>query len=282
MGTALVGAVSSPDVHVMTFNVRRDMKHLAWRPADRWDVRLPRLIALLRTERPGILGAQEALPGQASAIQAALGGTHRFVGHGRTAGRRGEACPLFYDAERFELLGWRQVALSDRPEEPGSVSWGNVIPRVYVVATLRDRATSNEFRVLNTHLDAFSARARLRAARELRRVVAASPLPTVVLGDLNSGPDSPPWRALQEDRILVDAWNAARRRLSPEWGTYSRYRRPVPGTRIDGILVSADVRVRDVAINGQRFQGGWPSDHLPVQVVLRFPRAGTSRTEEER
>lgn len=271
MNVALIGPASPPDLHVMTFNVRRRLERLAWRSSDRWSVRRPRLAALLRLERPTVLGVQEALPDQASDVLEALGSSYRYVGHGRQPGPRGEGCPVYYDTERLELRDWRQVPLSERPDEPGSTSWGSVFPRIYVRATFRDRATSAEFVIVNTHLDAFSPRARLRGAQALHRLVTTESRPAVVLGDLNAGPSAPPWDALRFDGRLADAWTIADTRLTPEWATYNRYREPRPGRRIDGILVTSELEVRAIGINAARFGGGWPSDHLPVQAVLRMP-----------
>lgn len=274
MSEALIGPTASPDLHVMTFNIRRRMGEFTWPSADRWRVRRPRLEALLRQEQPAILGAQEALPDQAVAIRTALGPTYGVIGHGRQRGPRGprgEGCPVFFDTERLDLLTWRQIALSDRPEVPGSTSWGNVIPRVAVLATFRDRETEAEFLVVNTHLDVFSARARLRAAQQVNALVAAQPRPTIVLGDANAGPDSPPLRALLDDGSLTDAWTRAEERTTAEWGTYGGYRAPRLGRRIDALLVSPGIGVRRIGINTQRFDGGWPSDHFPVQAVVRVP-----------
>lgn len=277
MSGPLLGPAAPPYLHVMTFNVRRRMDALTWPPADRWSVRRPRLAALLTQERPTILGAQEVLPDQATAIRDALGASYRFVGHGRRPGPRGEACPIFYDEARLELLDWRQRALSDRPDERGSTSWGNVIPRVFVQATFRDRITSQEIMVVNTHLDVFSARARQRAAEELNRVVAGEQRPSLLLGDLNAGPSSAPWSALLSAGRLTDAWVAAEGQLSPEWGTFGGYRAPKRGRRIDAVLASPDVHVRRIGINMHRHDGGWPSDHFPVQALITVPAARESR-----
>ena len=272
MTIPLVGRVDAPDLHVMTFNVRRRLAFPTWPLADRWSVRRPRVEALLSRERPTILGAQEVMPDQAIVMRDALGGSYRFVGHGRRTGPRGEGCPVFYDDDRLELLEWRQTALSDRPDQPGSTSWGNVIPRVAVQARFRDRVTSREVVVINTHLDVFSARSRHRAAEELRRTVIGQSQPVVLLGDLNAGPTSLPWGALRAGDALSDAWTTADERLSPEWGTYGGYRPPRPGRRIDAILVSPRVQVRRAVINTHRVDGGWPSDHFPVQAVMRLTR----------
>ncbi|MBD7956237.1 endonuclease/exonuclease/phosphatase family protein [Microbacterium sp. Sa4CUA7] len=273
MTAPLFGAVAAPDLHVMTLNVRRRMPRLLGRPADSWRIRRARVRTLLRGEHPALLGVQEALPDQADTIGTALGAEYRRIGHGRQRGPRGEACPMFFDAARLELVDWTQTALSDEPDRPGSASWGNLIPRVLVRAVLRDRATDATFAAFNTHLDVFSGRARVRGAEEIRRQVVDLRLPAVVMGDLNAGPDSPAVAGLLRDGVLVDAWRAAGERVTAEWGTYGGYREPRrERDRIDWIVVTPDVDVRSAGINAQRMLGGWPSDHLAVQTVLRVPR----------
>ena len=271
-GEAIIGPVSPPDLHVMTLNVRRRLDRRGWRRADRWEVRRPALEALLTSERPSLLGVQEARPDQTDAI-AALG--YRFAGRREAADGRGEGCPLFYESERLELLEWRQEALSDRPDVSGSTSWGNLIPRIMVSARLRDRATDTELLVINTHLDHLSARSRVRSAELIRDRVASQTLPVIVIGDLNASQHSRPLRELLQGG-LRDAWTAASERLTPEWGTFANYRPPREGrARIDWIAVTPDVEVQRAAINATRFERHWPSDHLPVQAVVRV-RGGAS------
>jgi len=277
--TPLIGPVDAPDLHVMTFNVRR---RLRWtlRRADRWQHRLPLLQRLLRAERPDLLAAQELLPDQARAVREALDaapggaprGRYRRIGHGRRPGPRGEASALFFDTARLDLIEWSQRALSDRPDEPGSRTWGNLFPRVFVEAAFRDRATGAEFFAIGTHFDVFSGAARRASAEAVRDRVAAQPRPAGVLGDLNAAPDSAPLQILRAGS-LTDAWSAARTTLTPEYGTFAGYRAPTPGAaRIDHILVTPDVEVHRIGIPGGETYGAWPSDHLPVQAVLRMSR----------
>lgn len=279
MTDTLLGAAADTDLHAMTLNVRRDLGALAWPPEDRWSTRRPRVAALLRAERPHVLGVQEALPAQAAVVRDALGPTYRMLGHGRLPGPRGEGCPLFYDAERLALCTWDQHALSRHPERPGSSSWLS-LPRVVVTALFRDRVTGREVAVLNTHLDAFSPWARLRQAQAIHRRAEAAGAPVIVLGDFNARAGSAPWRALAAHGLLTDAWTTAESRRTPAWGTFARYRRPRLGRRIDGILASPEVRVRRAGINARRYEGGWPSDHLPVHVLFDLRTATPDRPEE--
>lgn len=264
----LIGPAAPPGVHLMTWNVRRPLP-FTLRAADRWTRRAPRLAALLRAERPTVLGVQEALPSQVQVIEDALGGGYRHVGRGRARDGSDEGCPIFYDAERLDLVEAQQQALSDRPDAPGSRSWGNLLPRIMVVAVFQDRMTSRRFCVINTHLDHLSRRSRLRSAEAIRRAVIARALPAVVMGDLNEGVSGAAVAALLRDDLLVDASADARRRVGPRLGTWSNYRPPREGgRRIDWVFVSGGVQVTRAAINDRRYDGGWGSDHLPVQAEI--------------
>ena len=62
----------------------------------------------------------------------------------------------------------------------------------------------------------------------------------------------------------------AAERLTPQWGTFSGYRRlRRGGARIDYVLVGPGVAVLSTGINAARFDGRAASDHEPVQAVLR-------------
>lgn len=265
----LIGHVVQPSLHVMSWNIRRRTRHIIPRAVDRWDRRSPGLRELLGSERPTLLGVQEALPDQARFVGEALGDGYRWIGKGRSTKGSGEGCPIYYDAERLQLVDWEQVALSNQPTRPGSTSWGNFLPRILVSATFEDRATSQRFLALNTHLDHLSARSRLRSARAILSVISTAALPTVVTGDMNAGAGSAPLRELLGGGLLTETWGMAQTHDSTEWGTFSNYRAPRSGgRRLDWILTSPAFRIERAAVNEQRHAGVWGSDHLPVQAVM--------------
>lgn len=269
--TSLIGSAVAPDLHVMSFNIRRAMEGPLRPKRDRWSVRAPAVTEMLDSERPTILGLQEVLPRATRVVAEALGPGYRFIGRGRNRDGTGEGTPLVYDAERLELRGWEQRALSARPDEPGSRSWGNLIPRILVTAEFSDRATGFRFVVVNAHLDHLSFRSRRRSAEAIADLVRERGLPTIVMGDLNAGPRSGAVRALLTYAQLTDSWSASDDRLTPLWSTLNGYRRPRPtGRRLDWILASRDVRVHAAAINAHVFGGIRPSDHLAVQALLRL------------
>jgi endonuclease/exonuclease/phosphatase family metal-dependent hydrolase len=273
----IFGEAHAPDLHVMTYNIRRRMRQNAPGSPDLWSRRQPLMRLLLSRERPTVLGTQEALPEQALFVSAVLGPNYRRIGYGRNADGTGEGCPLFYDWRRLHLESWRQLALSETPDVAGSRSWGNMIPRIAVVAHFTDVKTGEPLRVINTHFDHISRRARLRSAGMLA-ALAADDEPTIVMGDMNTDVGTDPFDAIAGDAgPLVDAWTTAGVRLTPPWGTFSNYRAPKTGTkRIDWILVSRSIQVREAAINASRFGGAAASDHEAVQVLVRSGRVPPS------
>lgn len=272
----LVGPTAPPELHVMTLNVRRAMDGPVVRRADRWTTRAPAVRSLLSSERPALLGVQEALPRVMPSIRAALGAGYRSLGRGRGRGGTGEGTPLLYDGARLQLVDGGQRALSPDPEAPGSIGWGNLIPRIAVWAEFFDRRTGARLLAVNTHLDPFSPRSRLRSSAAIAGFVRERGLPTVVMGDLNADAGSRTVRALLDGEHLTDAWDRADAHLTPEWGSYTRYRRPRTGARrIDAIAVTPDVHVSAAALNARKFAGVHPSDHLAVQAVIRLDPPAT-------
>ena len=272
--SATIGPVAAPDLHVMSYNIRRRMPHIMPRSPDRWVHRRPLLKRLLEAEQPALFGVQEALFEQASFVRHALGEHYRSIGYGRETNKGGEGCPILYDSRRLRVLEWRQTALSDTPDVPGSTSWGNRTPRLVVDASVLDLATGIEFQAVNTHLDNRSRASRLRSADVLRRIVQASPLPTIMTGDFNTDAETDPYDQLTGQGLLLDSWDTAEKRLTEVWGTYLNYQPPEHDhKRIDWILVTPGITVLKAAINVTRYEGGWPSDHAPVQAVVNLAEA---------
>ncbi|MEL0625431.1 endonuclease/exonuclease/phosphatase family protein [Salinibacterium amurskyense] len=270
-GSALIGPVDAPGLHVMSYNIRRRLPKLLPRNPDLWRRRQPLMRRLLAAEQPALIGVQEALFTQKEFVLRALGERYRALGHGRERNTGGEGCPIFYDSRRLEMVEWRQSALSDTPTVAGSVSWGNRTPRVVVEATFRDLATGIHFQAVNTHLDHRSRTSRLRSADALRNIVQATPHPTIMTGDFNTDADTHPYAELTGNGLLLDTWNTAEERLTQVWGTFPNYGPPKRNRkRIDWILATPGVIAESAGINVTRYEGGWPSDHAPVQAVVRF------------
>lgn len=273
---ALLGPAPADLLHVMSYNLRFP----AADPGHEWEQRRPAMAELLRRERPTVLGTQEGLHDQLCDVETDLGPPYRWVGLGREGGSRGEFAAVFYDSDRLRVRAFDHFWLSDTPAAIGSRTWGNTLPRMTTWVRFADAATGLEFVVINTHFDHESEPARQRSAK-LLRVTAESfeHTPVIITGDFNAGAErSDAYRLLVTESALSDTWHTARERLTPAYQTATGYRAPVDGgPRIDWIVTSPEITAETAAINtfgaprAAGDAGRYPSDHLPVQALLRLP-----------
>jgi endonuclease/exonuclease/phosphatase family metal-dependent hydrolase len=269
---AIAGPAAAGDLDVMSFNLRYAA---ADDGTNSWERRRPVMRALLRTERPHLIGTQEGLADQLRDIHADLGTPYAFVGTGRDGGDRGEFAAVFYDSARLSPQRSGHFWLSDTPDVVGSNTWAARTVRMVTWVSFLDLTTGAPFHAVNTHLDHISEPARQRSAVLIRDRLAAfdPPLPIVLTGDFNTaaGAGNPVYDLLVTQAGYVDTWTAAPVRgaafgTCPGWGPATP-----DGERIDWILTSPDVTVRAAAVNTYRDGGQCPSDHLPVQARIRLP-----------
>ncbi|WP_454860386.1 endonuclease/exonuclease/phosphatase family protein [Promicromonospora soli] len=272
-GRPVIGPARGELLHAMSFNVRYDREGQT-QPGepDYWPERAPLTTAFLALEQPTILGVQEVEFNQLSAVEAGLGRGYKMVGFGRDGGAGGEYSAIFYDARRLTVKWWDQFWLSDTPDLIGSATWGNTVTRIVTWAELHDSVTGRDFVHINSHFDHQAENARVRSAQVVRDQIAEAGLPVVFTADCNAAAEaSQPYDILVTEGGLQDTWLAADRQLTPYAGTFPNYGTPNPdGTRIDWILATPGVEVRSAAINTWTRDGRYPSDHTPVQALLKI------------
>jgi endonuclease/exonuclease/phosphatase family metal-dependent hydrolase len=269
--SAAPAAPARDDLHVMSFNLR----FASDTPPNSWPERRPVMRELLRRERPQLIGTQEGLYQQLRDIVSDLGPNYDSIGLGRDGGSHGEAMQIFYDKRRLDPLEYDHYWLSDTPDVVGSQTWGGCCPRMVTWIRFLDRRTGDQFYAVNTHFEAFDAVARENSANlMLARLADFDPsLPVVVTGDFNepAAAGQTVYDLLVPGGPFVDTWETAAER-SPLFATFHGYRPLVPnGPRIDWILTSPQVATSSASINTFGRDGQFPSDHLPVQAVLRLP-----------
>ncbi len=292
-------------LRAMSYNVRYANRH---DHHDVWPMRRDAVTTLVRFHRPDVVGFQEPLPGQRKDLRESLP-AYDLVGRGRHTNGEGEGCPIAVRRERWTVVEHDTFWLSETPETP-SVGWGASHPRIATWARVRARESArtpprandgeNEGEgaseatgvlLVSTHLDHESARARLEAARLLRRRLPAiaGDGPVVLLGDFNCTAGSPPHRTLtgeadeerggngeeatdgnEEAVALTDAAATADLRHGPRTSV-TDFGDLIANRRIDHVLVSPDVDVDAFATLADRDdRGRYPSDHLPVLARLRI------------
>jgi endonuclease/exonuclease/phosphatase family metal-dependent hydrolase len=251
----------------MTYNIRLD---LASDGINRWSARREQFIGQIRLMRPAILGLQEVVPGQKADLEAALP-EYQFLGVPRDDGRlKGEYSNLAIDRAAFRIGQSGTFWLSPTPETP-SIGWDAAFPRIATWAKLVRRSDGRRFLALNTHLDHQGQQARLEAARQILRFIAARRTAgetVIVTGDLNAEPASPP--VLELTTQLRDSQTISKSPpVGPE-GTFNDFKLvPEEKRRIDYVLVDPSVSVERYAVLAWHGEGGRPaSDHFPVVADL--------------
>src|SRR5699024_9438667 len=133
---------------------------------------------------------------------------------------------------------------------------------------VRDLATGRRLRLLNTHLDHKSERARLESGRIMAETIAEVDWPCVITGDFNVATGSPVYDYLCTDIGLTDT---AAEVPSADIGTFHRYSGPkAGGPRIDWILTTAGLATVSTTLNTFDVVGKYPSGQFPVEAVLAF------------
>ncbi|MCD7099983.1 endonuclease/exonuclease/phosphatase family protein [Stenotrophomonas sp. MMGLT7] len=259
-------AMAADALQVMSFNVRTPVD----RDGDkRWEVRREAMVALLRERRPDVVGTQELVREQADYLVRHLPG-YRWFGTGRSGDDSDEHMGVLYDPARLEVIESGDFWLSDTPDTAGSISWGNIMPRMVTWALFERRSDRRRFYLFNTHLPYRDQDepARVRSAGLILSRLHALPagIPVVVTGDFNTMPASPTHRAFTAQ--LADARESARRREGPA-ATFNGFGDEARN-RIDWILVRG-FRVERFATLADRPHGILPSDHFPVVAELHWP-----------
>ncbi len=262
------------ELKLMSFNIRYENLDDSGEKA--WRNRMIGAVRMIREEAPDVIGVQEAQHGQAADLWASLP-DYEFYGVGRDDGHRaGEYSGVFFRRDRFEQDFSQSGTfwLSDQPEQPGSMTWGNRYPRTVTFLRLMDRATQRGFYVFNTHWDHRHQGSRERSAQLLAQRILGRKFqdePVVLLGDLNAVEKNAGFATLTRDAQLIDTFQAlhpgetARTTLHLWRGTREGR------LKVDHILVSkgaeilaAEIRDRDRPL---------VSDHFPVTARVVFPES---------
>lgn len=260
---AAVSSIETGVLTVVTFNIRYGT---AQDGPNRWENRKDLVFKLLAGYEADIIGLQEALDFQIDQIHQSLP-QYEVIAVCRDDGRRaGEACPILYRSDRFELIDSDTFWFSNTPQVPGSKNWGNEIPRICTWVHLRDRFAGRNFYVYNLHLDHQSQVSREKSTEMLTDRIHRRSIkdPCIVMGDFNIDLDNPAMRCLLKEGLgMMDSWQIFHKGRQPN-GTFHGFSGNAGTRKIDHILVLEQTRVLEAGIDQRSFDGHWPSDHFPV------------------
>jgi len=256
---------NSESITVMSYNIRFDT------PRDginAWPHRKDAVAEMMGPKYGSdIIGVQEAEDHQVREIQERLP-DYSWVGVGRADGKTsGEYSPIFYRSDRFKVLENDTFWLSEEPNKPGSKSWDAAITRIVTWAKFSDRQTGQTFYVLNTHFDHRGEEARVRSSKMMVDFVSGldENIPVIITGDLNVTETDRAYSVIADAPGISDARYVSETGHEGPTATFNNWKRlRPPESRIDYIFVSDGVRVLNHRILDDRYDGRFPSDHLPV------------------
>ncbi len=270
------------DLLVMSFNVRYAAANDG---ENNWDKRKNLACDVVRRNGPDLVGLQEALRSQIDDLRAALP-EYGEIGVAREDGKtKGEYSAIFYRQDRFTVDDSGTFWLSDTPEVPGSITWGNACTRVCTWARLLPKSPGKPFYMFNTHLDHVSQLSREKGVALIMSRLSSRkhPDPVVLTGDFNSGENNAVVRYLKGERRLevvnngmaqnpvplVDTFRLLHKDAS-DVGTAHSFKGSRAGNKIDYIFVSPGTEVLRAEILHDNQDNRYPSDHFPITAAIRF------------
>lgn len=249
-------------VKVMTYNIRYD------NPDDgvnAWPNRLEKVIKLIATNNPDLIGVQEALHHQLDDMIKKLP-QYAYIGVGRDDGKmKGEHSAILYRKDRFIIINQNTFWLSETPDVPGSKSWDAAITRVATWVKMKDLKTKKEFLMLNTHFDHVGVHARRNSAAMLVKeiTILAGNLPVIVTGDFNFTRDDPAYNT------MIATFTDPAPSSPPD--TFCGFEISATDCKpIDYIFHSSHWRSEDYQVINDNDGRYYPSDHLPAVVKLEI------------
>ncbi len=257
----------SPDeIKVMTYNIRYGTANDG---ENHWDKRRTYLFDAVKSEECDFIGMQEVLRFQLDELAAVLP-DYAYVGRTRDVNDQGEASPIFYLRERWDLLDDGVFWLSETPDKEASIGWDARMPRIATWAKFRNRSSKREIYVYNTHYSHVSENARVRSSKLIKQDLdnRAKASPVILMGDFNAVEESEAITTFSS--TLTDTYRLLNKTAPGE--TAFGWRPHIVGTgkRIDYIFASNAFSVLYANVIDRPVDGRYPSDHNPVVALLKF------------
>ena len=253
---------------IMSYNIRYDNE---WDIENSWGKRRDKIKQLLYYYKPSIFGIQEGLSNQVHFIDSCLS-NYRYVGVGRDdGGEKGEFCAIFVDTVKFTISEYSTFWLSETPDNV-SVGWDAALERICTYGLFKDKVTKENFWVFNTHYDHIGVLAREKSSELiLNKIdeVNSALLPVILMGDLNSEPNSRPIKILKTK--LNDALEISSTILYGPTGTFNGFNKNLNiDKRIDYFFTSELETLSYAHIDDRLDDNKHISDTLPIFITIKI------------
>ena len=251
---------SGEEITLMSCNVR------CFSPTDlfkkSWFYRANLIATTISEVQPDIIGFQEVTWMHYGYLKNIMPGYDSVIDY-RDNFILSEGCPIFYRADKFELVDKGSFWLSETPEVM-SKDWGSACYRVCSYTILRQKSNQKTFVVFNTHLDHVSDQARINGINVvLDKIQQFDDVPAFLMGDFNARPNSKTLQAVTP--YFDDAQVVAP--LTQESCTYQNWGAKLDDVRIDYIVASkGKTQISKYAVCTNVYDGVYPSDHFPIYI----------------
>ena len=235
-------------IRVLTFNIRNG---LANDGASSWEHRRELTAKVIRDSNADIIALQEVYEFQLEYLRVELSDYADYSVGREDGDKEGERCAILWRPDILHLTDMGNFWLSDTPDVPDSMTWGNRVTRICTWLGIHEG-----FYFYNTHWDHESSEARRRSAEMMAKHL--SLYPWIVVGDLNAEPDSPDLAPL----VAVEGSEFVSR--DNRIGTFHDFHGGDDGACIDHMFVGGGAKGRLVEVVRTSENGLFPSDHYPV------------------
>lgn len=252
------------DITVMSYNV-----YIKGTGEKSPENRTPLVAENIKKYSPDSFGLQEADEGWLERLPGLMT-EYDYVGIGRDSNEGGgEASPIFYKKDKFELLDSGTFWLSKTPEK-ASRAWDAMMKRICTYAILRDKETGFTYAHFNAHFDHVGVIARLESVAVVAEKIAelAPGLPVVFSGDLNDYEGEDMYNRVLESGLKDTKYLAET--VSGGNVTYHGYSDLVEkDAPIDFIFTSnLSTKVQSYTVVSEKVNGIYASDHHPVVATM--------------
>ena len=254
---------------VATYNLRLDNKGDV---GNLWQDRSPYVANLIRYHSFDIFGTQEGLPNQLDDLSNALPQYARY-GKGRDDGSdKGEHSAIFYKKDKFQLLASGDFWLSETPEKPG-LGWdATCCNRICSWVQLQDKKSKKKFYFFNVHFDHQGVVARRESSKLILKKIQeiAKHAPVILTGDFNAGRDTEPYKILSSADLLHDSVEDVEHPYQNNT-SFNGFKQNFKGNEIiDHIFLTKHWKAQQWGLLTDTYFGKFPSDHFPVEVLVRL------------
>ena len=226
--------------------------------------RADEIVSNIRKYDPDSFGLQEADEGWMERLPEILT-DYAYVGIGRNSNNGGgEASPVFYKKDKYDLVDSGTFWLSKNPEK-ASRSWDAMFKRVCTYAILKDKTTGFTYAHFNAHFDHMGVIARMESVAVVAEKVKeiAPNLPVVFSGDFNDEEGGDAYNRVLESGFKDTKYSAAESDSGTTFHGYSELvekENPIDYIFVNGFVSS----VESYKIDDEKINGIYSSDHHPV------------------